>query len=50
MTRVIEWRKRINEEYAARKDLDPPIKVSVNDLIVQAAWLLLYNHEEEVPR
>ena len=44
MTKLLAWRKRLNDEVASYRGDNPPPKVSVNDLIVLASAKALMKH------
>ncbi|SMF83638.1 pyruvate dehydrogenase complex dihydrolipoamide acetyltransferase [Pseudobacteriovorax antillogorgiicola] len=46
MAKLLEWRKSLNAEVESYRGDNPPPKVSVNDLIVQACGKALMKHPE----
>ena len=46
MTKLNQWRKTLNDELATYRGDNPPPKVSVNDLIVQACAKALMKHPD----
>ena len=46
MTKLIQWRKSLNDDAASHKGDNPPPRVSVNDLIVQACGRALMKHPD----